>query len=134
MTNTTNITEYLSARTKIKYIFALCSIRERDHILQGLELHVKLVVGFIVATRWIGRSGHARRPLLLAFFGTGSELTAIAAPVHPAFVLTRKPLGQTVHHTQGHGLSLLAPAPRLLLLLLLVSSSRLLLLLASLIL
>lgn len=28
MTNTTNITEYLSARTKIKYIFALCSIRE----------------------------------------------------------------------------------------------------------
>lgn len=28
MTNNTNITEYLSARTKIKYIFALCSIRE----------------------------------------------------------------------------------------------------------
>lgn len=107
---------------------------QRDHILQGLELHVKLVVGFVGATRWIGRSGHARRPLLLAFFGTGSELTAIAAPVHPAFVLTRKPLGQTVHHTQGHGLSLLAPAPRLLLLLLLVSSSRLLLLLSPLIL
>lgn len=106
-----------------------------DHILQGLELHVKLVVGFVGATRWIGRSGHARRPLLFAFFGTGSELTAIAAPVHPAFVLTREPLGQTVHHTQGHGLSLLAPAPRLLLLfLLLVSSSRLLLLLSPLIL
>lgn len=31
MTNTTNITEYLSARTKIKYIFALCSIRERSY-------------------------------------------------------------------------------------------------------
>lgn len=105
---------------------------QRDHILQGLELHVKLVVGLIVATRWIGRSGHARRPLLFAFFGTDSELTAIAAPVHPAFVLTRKPLGQTVHHTQGHGLSLLAPAPRLLLLLLLLaSSSRLLLLLLA---
>lgn len=28
MTNTTNITEYLSARTKIKCIFALCSIRK----------------------------------------------------------------------------------------------------------
>lgn len=105
---------------------------QREQILQGLELYMKLVVGFIVVTRGIRRTGHARRPLLLAFFGTASELTAIVGPVYPAFVLTREPLGQTVHYTQGHGLSLLASSLWLLSLLLLLLASLILLLLASL--